>query len=47
MEVTRMASEQDNAQAEAAIEALRQITDAVIEVAERMFGLQDGTVARC
>ena len=42
-----MTSEQDNAQAEAAIEALREITDAVTEVAERMFGVPDGTVARC
>jgi len=34
------------AQAEAAIEALREITDAVIEVAGRLYGLPDGTVAR-
>jgi hypothetical protein len=30
-----------------AIEALREIAEAVTEVAERMFGVPDGTAARC
>ena len=42
-----MTSEPADPPAEAAIDALRDILDAVTEVAERLFGVPDGTVARC
>jgi hypothetical protein len=42
-----MADDTASDQANEAIAALRDITEAVIEVAERLYDLPDGTVARC
>ena len=41
-----MAERPCDEQPDAALDALRQLVDAVTEVAERMFGLPPGTVAR-
>lgn len=42
-----MADDPASDQTQAALDALRDITDAVIEAAERIYDLPDGTVARC
>lgn len=42
-----MADDTASDQTQAAIEALRDILDAVEATAERIYGLPDGTVPRC
>lgn len=42
-----MADDTASDQANEAVAALRDILAAVTEVAERVYGLPDGTVARC